>query len=110
MSNSKTVSITSRGYRADIAKQKNVIGTRIAEARKIAGLRQAELSGKMRDLGADVSAQSISKWEKGDPKRLPADRPWLRPEDPEYFRIFQRCCSIYCPGSERGRTQASDGV
>ena len=66
MSNSKTVSITSRGYRADIAKQKNVIGTRIAEARKIAGLRQAELSGKMRDLGADVSAQSISKWENGD--------------------------------------------
>lgn len=53
-------------YRADIAREKNVVGTRIAEARKINGLKQSELSEKMLDLGVDVTPQSISKWEKGD--------------------------------------------
>ena len=66
---SNTVSFPpqSRGeYRADIARQKNVIGSRIAEARKISGFKQAELSRKMLELGVEVTPQSISKWEKGD--------------------------------------------
>ena len=53
-------------YRADIARAKNVVGTKIAEARKICGYKQSELSQKMLELGVDVTAQSISKWEKGD--------------------------------------------
>lgn len=62
----KTIYFPSGGYRADIAKEKNVVGSRIAEARKIARLKQSELSRKLQDLGIDVTAQSISKWEKGD--------------------------------------------
>ena len=53
-------------YRADIARAKNVVGTKIAEARKINGLKQSELSEKMLRLGVEVTPQSISKWEKGD--------------------------------------------
>ena len=53
-------------YRADMAKEKNVIGSRIAEARKIAGLKQSELSAKLLRSGIDVTPQSVSKWEKGD--------------------------------------------
>ena len=62
----KTVPVPSGGYRADIAKENNVIGSKIAEARKIAGLKQSGLSEKMTALGIDVTPQSISKWEKGD--------------------------------------------
>ena len=53
-------------YRADIARAKNVVGTKIAEARKICGLKQSELSAKLLGLGVEVTPQSISKWEKGD--------------------------------------------
>jgi len=53
-------------YRADIARTKNVVGTKIAEARKICGLKQAQLSARMLELGIEVTPQSISKWEKGD--------------------------------------------
>ena len=60
------ISVNDAAYRADIAKENNVIGSKIAEARKIAGLKQSELSEKMLALGIDVTAQSISKWEKGD--------------------------------------------
>ena len=63
---SKTIRFPAGNYRADIAKKKNVVGSKIAEARKIAGLKQAELSEKMLDLGIEVTPQSISKWEKGD--------------------------------------------
>ena len=64
--NKKPLSLPANGYRADIAKERNVVGSRIAEARKIAGLKQSELSIRLRDLGVDVIPQSISKWEKGD--------------------------------------------
>lgn len=64
--NDKMIAFPSCGYRADMAKQKNVVGTKIAEARKIAGLKQTELSDKMLALGIEVTPQSISKWEKGD--------------------------------------------
>lgn len=57
---------TTSTYRADIARQNNVIGTKIAEARKMAGMKQADLSNMLLHYGVDVNPQALSKWEKGN--------------------------------------------
>lgn len=53
-------------YRADIARENNVIGSRIAEARKMAGMKQSDLSEKLLHYGVDINPQALSKWEKGN--------------------------------------------
>ncbi|MBR2259031.1 MAG: LexA family transcriptional regulator [Blautia sp.] len=53
-------------YRADIARQNNVIGTKLSEARKLAGLKQSDLSERLTQFGIDVTPQNLSKWEKGN--------------------------------------------
>ncbi|MCD8104292.1 MAG: XRE family transcriptional regulator [Lachnospiraceae bacterium] len=47
-------------------KERNVIGQKLAEARKRRKLSQKELSTALSAYGAHVSAGAISKWEKGD--------------------------------------------
>ena len=53
-------------YRADIARENNVIGSKIAEARKLAGLKQGDLSERLLHYGVDIAPQALSKWEKGN--------------------------------------------
>ena len=55
-----------RTYRADVARQNNVIGSKIAEARKMAGMKQADLSETLLHYGVDINPQALSKWEKGN--------------------------------------------
>ncbi|MCD7884064.1 MAG: XRE family transcriptional regulator [Lachnospiraceae bacterium] len=47
-------------------KEHNVIGKKLAEARKMRNLSQKDLSAALTAYGASVSAGAISKWEKGD--------------------------------------------
>jgi transcriptional regulator with XRE-family HTH domain len=43
-----------------------VIGAKIAEARKMAGMKQADLSETLLYYGVDINPQALSKWEKGN--------------------------------------------
>ena len=52
-------------YNAAREKEGNIAGLRIREARRRLGLSLAELSGRLRLLGADVSENSAGKWELG---------------------------------------------
>ena len=53
-------------FRADMAKEKNMIGKKISEARKKMGITQAELPGLLSYFGVHVKAPAVNKWEKGE--------------------------------------------
>lgn len=62
--------MTANGYssrfRADAAKERNVLGKKIGEARRARGLTQAELSRLLRDYGVSVQTPAVNKWESGE--------------------------------------------
>ena len=53
-------------YRADLAREKNTLGRKIAEARRARKLTQAELSALLKDYGVSVQTPAVSKWESGE--------------------------------------------
>jgi len=53
-------------YNASQEKNRNIIGSRIAEARKTKGLNLASFSEKLAGFGVSVSRGAIGKWETGD--------------------------------------------
>ena len=57
---------TAQGYNAKEEKEHNVIGARIAEARKKRGMTLADLSLRLESLGVKVSRGAASKWETGE--------------------------------------------
>ena len=52
--------------RADLARKQNLLGTRLAAARKRQGLTQGELSSLLRSCGVNVQTPAVNKWEKGE--------------------------------------------
>lgn len=56
----------SRHFQADLAKQRNVLGRKISEARKKAGITQVELSALLAHFGVLVKTPGVNKWEKGE--------------------------------------------
>lgn len=52
-------------YNANAEREKNILGSRIAEARKKAGMSLTAFAELLSGYGVDVSASSISKWETG---------------------------------------------
>lgn len=54
------------GFRADLARERNTLGQRIREARRAAGLTQAELALRLRDFGVRVQTPAVHKWESGE--------------------------------------------
>ena len=56
----------SKHFRADLAKDRNIIGQKIAAARKKAGLSQPELSELLLRNGVHILTPGLSKWEKGE--------------------------------------------
>ena len=56
----------SNSYRADLAKERNIIGRKICEARKKAGLTQAALAELLASFGVSVQAPAVNKWERGE--------------------------------------------
>ena len=53
-------------FDTEYLRNQNLIGKKIAEARKVTGLSQKELSSRLVEYGINISSGSISKWEKGD--------------------------------------------
>ena len=53
-------------FRADKARERNVLGSKISEARRAEKLTQAELALRLRDYGVTVQTPAISKWESGE--------------------------------------------
>ena len=53
-------------FQADIAKEQNILGRKIGEARKNAGLTQRELSELLVQFGVHVQTPGVNKWEKGE--------------------------------------------
>ena len=56
----------SRHFQADIAKERNILGKKIAEARKKAGITQPQLSELLTHFGVHVKTPGVNKWEKGE--------------------------------------------
>ena len=56
---------TGQSFRVAEAKEQNIVGRMLAEARRSAGLSRAELSGALRSCGLEISPSGISKWEQG---------------------------------------------
>ena len=56
----------SKHFQADMAKERNVLGRKIAEARKKAGITQGELSELLTHFGVHVKTPGVNKWEKGE--------------------------------------------
>lgn len=54
------------GYRADEERIKNVVGRRIAEARRLKKLSLAEFAAELTEYGVDLGRTAIYKWEKGE--------------------------------------------
>lgn len=53
-------------YRADIAKDRNLIGKKIGEARRKLHITQAELSERLAAFGVHVKTPAVNKWECGE--------------------------------------------
>ncbi|MBR3106446.1 MAG: helix-turn-helix domain-containing protein [Clostridia bacterium] len=53
-------------YQANIAKQNNYLGRKIAEARKAAHFTQKMLAEKLEQYGVSVQPPAVNKWENGD--------------------------------------------
>ena len=53
-------------FNAAVAKEQNLIGRKINEARKAKRWTLAEMARRMEDYGSCVQSQAISKWENGD--------------------------------------------
>lgn len=82
-------------YNAESEHEKNIIGTRISEARKKAGMTMNQLSDLLRNYGVDISGGAISKWEVGknmpNPYHLMALCHALGISDPlRYFSVSYR--------------------
>ena len=56
----------SKHFQADLAKERNVLGRKIGEARKKAGITQGELSELLSHFGVNVKTPAVNKWEKGE--------------------------------------------
>jgi transcriptional regulator with XRE-family HTH domain len=56
----------SKHFQADLAKERNVLGRKIGEARKKEGLTQGELSELLSHFGVNVKTPAVNKWEKGE--------------------------------------------
>lgn len=56
----------SKHFQADMAKERNVLGRKIGEARKKAGITQGELSKLLTHFGVHVKTPGVNKWEKGE--------------------------------------------
>ena len=56
----------SKHFQADMAKERNVLGRKIGEARKKAGITQGELSELLTHFGVHVKTPGVNKWEKGE--------------------------------------------
>ena len=56
----------SKHFQADMAKEKNILGRKIAEARKKKGITQAEMSELLTHFGVSVKTPGVNKWEKGE--------------------------------------------
>ena len=53
-------------FHADIAKERNILGKKIAQARKKTGITQPELSELLKHFGVQVKTPGVNKWEKGE--------------------------------------------
>ena len=53
-------------FRADIAREKNIIGKKLHAARKALGLTQGDCARELSRYGIKVQIPSVSKWEKGE--------------------------------------------
>ena len=79
-----------RCYDAEKERAKNIVGKRIAAARRAAGLSLVALSELLKELGVSVTSSSVSKWELGytlpNAYQLLAIAHALKIQDP--FRFF----------------------
>jgi len=57
---------SARGYNAAAEREKNIIGTRIKEARKKRGITLAQFSEQLGAFGVTISKGAASKWETGE--------------------------------------------
>ena len=56
----------SKRFRADLAKENNIVGQKIWEARKKAGITQASLAAELSRYGVSIKTPGVNKWEKGE--------------------------------------------
>ena len=61
----KVISIGS-SYNAVAEKAENIVGSKIADARKKRGLKVGELADTLRNHGVDLSKSAVAKWETGE--------------------------------------------
>ena len=56
----------SKHYRADLAKERNLIGKKIGEARRLCKITQGELADRLAHYGVSVKNPAVNKWENGE--------------------------------------------
>lgn len=54
------------GFKADVAKETNLIGRKIGEARRNMRLTQSEFARRLREYGVSVQTPAVNKWECGE--------------------------------------------
>ena len=52
-------------FNAEIAKEKNTLGTEIKKARKLMGLKQSDVVCSLRQYGVEIGIAALSRWEQG---------------------------------------------
>ena len=57
---------TTKRYRADLAKERNLIGKKIGEARRLCKITQGELAERLASYGVSVKKPAVNKWENGE--------------------------------------------
>ena len=62
---SSETAFTQARYNAEEARARNIVGRRIAEARRAGNLSLASLGRLLSEYGVSISAAGISKWEVG---------------------------------------------
>ena len=75
----------SRRYRADKAKENNLVGRKIREARRKLNLTQPELRDKLAAYGIQIQTPAITKWELGE-------------NVPSAYQLFAICYALDIPG------------
>ena len=75
----------SRRYRADKAKENNLVGRKIREARRRSNLTQPELRDKLAAYGVHIQTPAITKWELGE-------------NVPSAYQLFAICYALDIPG------------
>ena len=75
----------SRRYRADKAKENNLVGRKIREARRRLNLTQPELRNKLAAYGVRIQTPAITKWELGE-------------NVPSAYQLFALCYVLEIPG------------